>query len=446
MKRLLKYLIILGILAGGGYVGFWFYGASQIESEIKTLLSDATQQTADSETRILYSNLKVTGFPLEYKIEIHGLSFDAKDKKNDVMVGVSFDDPIKIAHNVAHTAMDIEFPKKGVIRHTAGSDFSSTYSYIANSAPKLHVELSENMESVMNRVSGKQIKPEDIRLITYKDNGSKVLDNESGQLVYANAKSDIIIEMGMDAAGKRPTTSIKMVFDKVETTNPVVFDETEIQNILQTLKIEDEQGLRTFLKESPLALELIAFTESLGPMYYVFDVDITGTLPKKGQKRVDDLDIKINQIAFANDKYAMNSDAEIKVPLGKVGPSGWYRLNLTEAKQQLRHLYLAINYVLGIAEFIPDMKKEVDQAQVPLKIEPVNEDQLKQVTEFLYWIAGEEDLNKPHIEIVAYSDKDGQLVIGKRQMGEIMMQVFSMVAPPSADGGPGIQFQMEPAQ
>lgn len=79
MRKLFVFLLVLLILGGASYTGFWFYTANYAKSIIQK------QFELDAETITSYESIEVTGFPLNYQFEIKNIDFTLTSEMLDRM-------------------------------------------------------------------------------------------------------------------------------------------------------------------------------------------------------------------------------------------------------------------------------------------------------------------------------------------------------------------------
>lgn len=336
------------------YCFMWLYTAWNIESSASNLINSFNKDAKSSpayEGNISFDSISVSGFPLNFALEIEKPVFDIRFK--DVSGGsspgsynIKTEEKFVMEIGVFDKKTSFILPKLMSMVYThPNSSKVNNFDFSYTSTPVMELEMKNSpFEHFITSLNGNpwlsdRFAADDFVSFAYKDNGSSMIEAGNNKVMSSGGY--------IFSVSNKPLGEGKNEFHF----------QTKGENIVLTDKYYEifySDAKKIGDKETSLLDLIIEQNKKSGSFAYNVDFTYTGSLD--ASKRVEDYDFVLKQFAFVNDIFAINSDGQITMDAKSDKlPFGWLRLSMRNYQDMQRYFAQYYNFAMdGIAAQNPN--------------------------------------------------------------------------------------------
>ena len=199
MKKLFLSLIILAIVAVGGFGAYWYIATSEMKASVEQHLADIQAGISDSDAKLTYTSVEQAGFPNELVVSIKGLAVNANKGDNKLNVLTTGD--LVLGSDLLASNFFTSLPNSiDVSISEEGNEESYSVSY--NTNPVINIATKEfavwDMLKDKNKYSFEDVLT-NVKSIEYNDTGSKLINKLTGSTIYTQDASRIFFDNNVTA-------------------------------------------------------------------------------------------------------------------------------------------------------------------------------------------------------------------------------------------------------
>lgn len=398
MKKFIKIILAIIIIALIAYSVFWFQQAKNIEESFNNFVIDKKSESV----QINYVSAEVKGFPLSHKLVIDkpkmSIDYSGILESDDIMEFVD-KDPIKLQEFISDDKVVIEInsikrfigvriPKELLFKETRDSGVTEELQYLSEEEAILKIgsnEFSYLGALFQEEFSGYLEKISKFGFISYSGGSSRVVDKKTNEILQSVDSFEGLIKI------KELENNLTKYIVKGTSTG-VSYDFSSAY--------EDKFNISPLSNlNSVVDIEIIAESD-LGENVSISDI----------KDKAGNLSIKINKLYIQSNEISVKVNSDISFDDSDSAPVGYIDISLNNYPTILKQLsYFLANNLSAFLVAYELTEENINKAIVPIfsLIEQIKEPS--------------KTINKNNALIKVKREKDSDFYIGNKTMPQVMM-------------------------
>ena len=190
MKRFFITIIVFVVIFAGLYSGVWFYNANAVKLHTEQAILTLTKDLGGKKSDFIFSDTQISGFPLNYKVQINKPRFILNDQ--DISVDMSSDEPLIVESDILASSYTATLPQDIIVKNGESLEENYTIRYNGNASINITSDAKGLLQKIKSALSsGGDENFYQVKNAKYIDKGYSYI-NPINQEIIASSEGQII--------------------------------------------------------------------------------------------------------------------------------------------------------------------------------------------------------------------------------------------------------------
>ncbi len=341
MKKISNFVVFLTILVVSCYSVLWFFYSFQVKGKISDAFISYSQQVKDEGGEFSYESVSISGFPLNFDINLHKAKYIAvgtpeANKTEFTELTISTDEKVTLRSEVFGKNTRLVLPKE---MNISFADGEKTHNMKTQNKSDLIIEFKLAKSPVEFLFSsgnpypwGKDRINDNFRGATIEGKEFKIIDSESGDLFVS------VDGINIDINDKRVADDKRLYNIKLDLNNMFASEK------YYELFYKGLDGLSNATK-----IMLVNQSKEVGKTSIVIDMSYLGPVKLDLINGFQEANIDVKKISFLNDIYNLDVSGNIMGDSKERFPYGKFDVSIKNYEKMISYYFSLYNNLSKIS-------------------------------------------------------------------------------------------------